>query len=49
VISTLLGRLVTGPAGFFVAGALDLGAAWRGWAFARARARARARLPIKAR
>jgi hypothetical protein len=29
--------------------ALDLGAAWGGWALSRARARARARLPLKAR
>jgi hypothetical protein len=47
--SRLLARLVTGPAGFFVAGAIDLGAAWGGWALARARERARARLPLKAR
>ncbi len=47
--SRLLARLVTGPAGFFVAGAIDLGAAWGGWALARVRARARARLPISIR
>jgi hypothetical protein len=40
---------VTGRTGFFVAGALDLGSAWGGWALARARTRARARLPFKAR
>jgi cytochrome b len=49
MLSRLLARLVTGPVGFFVAGALDLGAAWGGWALSRARARARARLPLKAR
>jgi hypothetical protein len=36
----LLGRLITGPLAFLLAGAVDLAAAWGTWALARARARA---------
>jgi hypothetical protein len=31
--------LITGPLGFFVAGAIDVAAAWGGWALGRLRAR----------
>jgi len=39
VHSRLLARLLTGPAGFFVAGAADLAFAWGSWALARVRER----------
>ncbi|MBB4663795.1 hypothetical protein [Conexibacter arvalis] len=38
--SRLLARLLTGPAGFLVAGAADLASAWGRWALARVRERA---------
>jgi hypothetical protein len=40
VHSRLLARLLTGPVGFFAAGAVDLVSAWGGWALARVRERA---------
>jgi len=45
MLSRLLARLVTGPLAFALAGAIDLTAAWGGWAVGRARAR----LPYDAR
>ena len=45
MIARMLGRLITGPLAFLVAGAIDVAAAWTRWALARARARVvRARL-----
>jgi len=43
VSTRLLARIVTGPAGFLVAGTLDFAAAWGGWARAKARDRLQAR------
>jgi hypothetical protein len=48
VPSRFLARLLTGPLAFLVAGAIDLAAAWGGWALGRLRARvsdARRRTP----